>query len=453
MQWGKTTGTLRWNHLFSQKLFSNLSIISSSYDYRISVPLESGGDFNWDSGINDLNLKLDFNYYLNNDFTLRFGANSVRHEFDLGKSGYLADGATMFEHALYVEAEQNLGARLKLRYGLRLSGSQNVGAQSVLVIDEDHTVADTVNYESGEYFNTNIGPEPRIALRYSLNETNSLKASYTLTRQYVLMISNSTSSFTAFDLWIPSGENVPAQYAHQYSLGWYSSMAKDNVEASAEVYYKSLHNQVDFVDHAQLIDNPKLETEMRFGWGEAYGIELQLRKTVGKLTGTGSYTWSRTWRQIDDINFGNTFAATYDRPHDAALLLSWKHNKKWSFSGFWTYTSGRSVTLPVQLYDYEGLTVPVYSERNGQRFPSYHRMDVSATLTPKNKKNKRWQSSWTFSVYNVYNRHNTFAINFGRAVREDGTITDPKFDHVRDNAISRTYIIGIAPSVTYNFKF
>ena len=216
---------------------------------------------------------------------------------------------------------------------------------------------------------------------------------------------------------------------------------------------KSLHNQVDFVDHAQLIDNPELETQMRIGTGEAYGIELQLRKTVGKLTGTGSYTYARTWRTFDDINVGRTFAATYDRPHDAALMLTWKHTKKWSFSGFWTYTSGRAVTLPVQLYDYNGLTVPVYSERNGERFPAYHRMDVSATLTPKNKKKRRWQGSWTFSVYNVYNRHNTFAINFGRAVREDGTITDPKFDHVRDNAISRTYIIGILPSVTYNFKF
>lgn len=449
MDWGNGTGTVRWNHIFNNKLFLNTSVIASKYNYYLGQP--SGNDgFEWTSGINDYNLKFDFNYYLNPNNTLKFGLQSGLHNFDPGVakgSGesvfdeYRTPKSNAIDYALYVSNKHKIGTRLTAVYGLRYSLFQNIGKGTVYGFDENYNVLDTSEYEKGEIYNTYGGFEPRLGLRYAFNEKNSIKASYNRTRQYIQLASNSTSA-SPLDIWFPSSPNVKPQIADQVAAGYFRNFKNNRYEASVELYYKVMQNTIDFKDHATLLLNPYLEGELRVGSAYAYGAEFLVKKQKGKLTGWVSYTLARVEKQITEINDGNRYPAKYDKTHDVSVVASYEISKRLDASLTWVYSTGSAVTMPIARYEYQGMIIPVYSERNAERLPAYHRMDASITLKGKKKDGKRFSGDWVFSVYNAYNRANAFSINF-RQSEADPTITEAEM----------MYLFGIVPAITYNFKF
>jgi len=458
MQWGNGTGTLRWNHTFNNRLFLNTSLIYSNFDYLLGDP--AGVDaFEWTSNIKNQTGKFDFNYYLNPDNTLKFGVHTTRYQFAPGhaRSGTPDDGGIFndiklddvfaWEHAAYISNEHKITPRLKATYGLRVSAFQNVGEAEVYSYDksnpEKYTVTDTTFYKKGEVYKTHAGLEPRLSLKYSLNDESSVKLSYNRTVQYIHLASNSTSA-SPLDIWFPSSTNVQPQRADQIAVGYFRNFKDNMFETSFEAYYKNMDNQIDFKDHAQLLLNEQLEGELRIGEGYAYGLEFMVRKQEGKLQGMLSYTLSRTERKIPEINNGKTYPNRYDRTHDISLFATYDLNDKWTFGSNWVYSTGAAVTMPTGRFEYGNMITPVYSDRNAARLPAYHRLDLSATLSPKSKKNpnRRFNHEWVFSIYNTYYRKNAFSINF---VQDELNPTVTKAE--------KLYLFGIIPSITRNFKF
>ena len=444
--WGNKTGTLRWNHLFSDKVFSNFSIILSDYDYELGEQ-----QFMWTSNLIDIKFKADFNYYPNPNNTIKFGIGATYHHFNPGHAKGLGD-STMFnsiqmptsnamEYVAYISNEHSLTNNLSLNYGLRGTVFQNMGATTVYNFDENYNTIDSTKYKKGEVFNNFFGLEPRLSLRYSLGEKSSLKASYSRTKQYLHLASNSTAG-SPLDIWIPASPNIEPQIANQYAVGYFRNFLDNKVEASFEVYYKEMQNQIDFKDHAEILLNPELEGEFRIGEATSYGLEFMLRKQLGDLTGWISYTYSKTERKIPEINNGKAYPASYDRPHNLALVANYDITDKWSFAANWIYTSGMPVTFPTGRYEYEGLVVPIYSGRNEYRMDPYHRLDLSLNYKTKPERTKGFRSEINLSVYNVYNRKNAWMISFYQD-EEDPTITKAE----------KVYLFPIIPSITYNFYF
>ncbi len=454
VRWGNATGTLRWNHLFSQRLFSNFTLLYSQYRYRLQAsPVQ------WQSRIEDVALKGDFTWYQSPRATFRFGWQSTHHRIDPGRSGadtletgpVRVPGRNALEHALYLSHEQQLSERLRVEYGLRYSLFQNVGRSTVYSYDSQYRPADTTTYPAGEVFYANGGPEPRLSLRYGLGGQASLKASYNRTRQYLHLLSNSATGFSAFDVWYPSGPTVKPQGADQVSLGYYRNGKGNRWEASAEVYYKAMRNHIDYADYAALLYNPYLDGELRRGRAWAYGAEFLLKKPAGKLTGWLGYTYSRTFSQIPEINGGRPYPAGYDQPHSISLVSQYEASPRWSFACNWVYSTGRAVTLPTESFGFGAYNVPVFGGRNASRLPDYHRLDLSATLRPRPKPGRKYERSWTFAVYNAYARQNPLLIFLGPPLG-----SGPPFTKVPDptkTAAHEVSLLPLIPSVTYNFKF
>ncbi|OFY18606.1 MAG: collagen-binding protein [Bacteroidetes bacterium GWF2_29_10] len=450
ISWGNSTFSLRWNHLFSAKLFSNFTLLKSNYDY-ILESTQSVQGFKWTSDLQDYSLKADFGYYLNTNNTIKFGVSSSLHKFQPGTAEGQGDN-TIFnklevpkldalEHSFYVSNDQKLTSLLNINYGVRYSIFQNIGSATVYNFDDNFNSIDSSVYKKGEIFNTYDGIEPRVSLKYTLTETSSLKSSYSRTYQFVHLASNSTVG-TPLDVWIPSSQNVKPQYSDQVAMGYFRNLKKNIIETSVEVYYKKLYNQIDFKDHASILLNTKLEGELRFGEGEAYGAEFLARKQSGKLTGWISYTISKSERMFKDINNGKKYRSPYDKTHNAYIVLSYELTKRMSLSANWVYSSGAPVTFPTGRFEYGNKVAPVYSDRNSYRMPNYHRMDISLNIDGKKKEGRRFQGSWNFSIYNVYSRHNAYQISF-RQSKEDPNITEAY----------KVYLFPLIPSVTYNFKF
>jgi len=459
-QWGNQTGTLRWNHLFSDKLFSNFTLIYSDYAYKIGVPegSDSGTDpFDWTSHIINYNLKADFGYFINPNHTLDFGFSSLLYRFKPGEVDFLGENPNFddfqleHEHALesgiYVNHEMNAGEKLQLQLGLRYSLFQNIGPGLVYQYGEglprsEGNITDTLQYASRQLIKQYGGLEPRAALNLRLGSQHALKASYNLTRQYIHLISNTTSA-TPIDVWKPSGTYIKPAIANQWALGYFRNFGDNAFEASLELYYKTFANLVDYKDGAQLLFNRTLETELLTGKGRAYGLEFLLRKQKGRLTGWLSYTLSRTERKVPGINQGKYYPANYDKTHELTLTANWQLNERWDFSANFAFASGRPITYPDARYTFDGIVVPNYSNRNGARTPAYHRLDMAANLNPKKKEGKRWEGSWNFGVYNVYARKNPYSIFFRQ--NED----NPQ----QTEAVRLSIFATAIPSVTYNFKF
>ncbi len=451
MGWGNGTGTIRWNHIFNEKLFSNTTLVYSNYKYSLGSPktADSPNTFTWKSNIKDYYLKEDFNYYYNRKNTIKFGLLTSFHEISPGTIYFEIDGIentlaaptnNSIEHAIYISNEQEFTPRFSAVYGIRYSLFNNIGKATVYSFDENFNVSDTSYYKNGEIYNTYGGLEPRLGLKYSLNENSSVKMSYNRTRQYIQLASNSTSS-SPLDVWFSSSPNVKPQIADQVALGYFRNFYNNQIETSAEVYYKKMQNTIDFKDHAQLLLNPYLEGELRVGKSYSYGLELMAKKTKGKWTGWLSYTYSRVFKDIPLINNGEKYPAKYDQPHNVSFVTSYDISKRLSVSLNWVYNTGRAVSMPVGKYEFQGQTVPIYSKKNAARLPDYHRMDLSATLqSKKNAKRKKYKSEWVFSIYNVYNRANAYSLTFTKD--ENG---QPQADML--------YLFKIIPSVTYNFKF
>ena len=467
-EYGNAVGNLRWNHLFSDKLFSNLSLIYSDYYYGLELDFVG---FEWNSGIQNFNLKYDLKHYLGNKLQLNYGINSIYYVFNPGKivpnspdSGIVEDQLTKKyanENAAYIDVEQEITDNLSVEYGLRASQFSRFGQDEFFVYADDNAVEfdaftqtygeanpiDTINPGRSKTLETFFNLEPRISMSYTFKENNSIKASYTRLAQYLHLISN-TNSPTPLDVWTPSGPFVEPQLLDQYAIGYFRNIKEGAYSLEAETFYKTIQNRIDYIDGANLIANDAIEQVILNGEARAYGLELLLRKNEGRVTGWLAYTLSKSEQRTPGrsdletgINMGEWYNTPYDKTHDLSVYGSFELNEKWSFNANFIYQTGQPTNYPIGQFEFEDVTVPYYGLRNEERLPDYHRLDISAVLTPKRNKQRKVQSEWVFSIYNAYNRKNAASINF----RENE-------DTGRNEAV-RTSIFGIIPSVTYNFKF
>jgi hypothetical protein len=451
MDFGNQTLTARWNHLFSQKLFSNFTFIYSKYDYALGTPEERANSFIWKSKMKDFNLKADFNLFANPNNTVKFGIQSTYHTFNPGMVKSTGADATFnqllmplqysLESALYVSNEQKIGELFSLKYGLRLSMFNNIGQATNYIYNDLYQPIDSTIHSSGEFYNTYINLEPRIAANYQLDEASSIKASYSRTAQYIQLAQNSTAG-TPLDIWFASSPNVKPQIADQFAVGYARNFQQNTYEASVEAYYKNMQNAIDFKDQADLLFNEFLEGEIRRGKAWAYGIEFLVRKTEGKLTGWIGYTYSVARRKVDAINNGNAYRAPYDKPNDISIVLNYELSKRHMISANWVYSTGNPVTFPTGRAQIGNNIIPIYSDRNAYRMPDYHRLDVSYVLKPKERPNRKFNWELNFSLYNAYGRKNAWTINF---VQDE---QNPQLTYAE-----KTYLFSVIPAVTFNFEF
>lgn len=469
LDWGNATFTSRWNHIFSDKLFLNTSLIYSKFDYGFDAD-DGVNSFVWKSVLEDYNLKADFSWFLNPENTITFGSNSQYHYF--GPPSITFQGETdienidlfdrfALEQAFYLGNEQKISDKLSLEYGLRYSFFQNLGPSRVYeyapgLPRTNETIIDTLHYGQFEPIQFYDGWEPRFGARYLLNDNSSLKASYNRTFQYLQIASNATAGLP-IDRWIPADRYIRPLIGDQVAAGYFRNFAEDRYEASVEVYYKWMQRLIDFKPAAQILLTNNIETEVLEGRGWAYGTEWLLRKNTGRTTGWLAYTLSRSMRQVPGINNGQPYPARYDRTHDIALVLSHELNRRWTLAGNFIYTTGTAVSFPVGRTVIAGQSVPIYDEnrRNANRMPPYHRLDLSATLNSRAPKGRKWEGSWVFSIYNVYARKNAFTITFEEVYNNDPNFIPSPGEPVYDQELGavKLYLFSIIPSVTYNFQF
>ncbi len=447
IDYGNATGTIRWNHVYSSRLFSNTSLIYSDYSYKIRIN-SSNNDINITSRIRDLDLKEDWQYFINADSKVNFGVSAIHHTISPGvisasqASSYNSltlQSKYSLENAAYVSHEWSPAEKIHFNYGLRWTAFSVLGPGDFYTYDTAGHTTDTAHYHSGQFVKTYFNLEPRWSASLQLNEASSVKLSYTRNTQVLHLLSNSTSA-NPTDLWMPSSNNIKPEVADQAALGYYRNFRDNQYEFSSEVYYKDMQHQIDYKNGAQLVANENVESQLLYGKGRAYGLELFFKKKVGKFTGWISYTLSRTELKIDGINRNNWYPARQDRTHDIALVGIYKASPKWTLSATWVYYTGNAVTFPSGKYQVDGQTAFYYTERNSYRMPAYHRMDAAATL--QGRKRAKFESSWTFSVYNLYGRENAYSIVF------QNNPDDPTKTQALQYALFR-----FIPSVTYNFKF
>lgn len=484
MPWGNATSSFRWNHLFNKKLFLNTSLIFSDFKFEFGGK-QSDFEFKLFSGIRDYNLKTDFNYYPNIRNNIKFGMAYTFHRFTPYNAS-ASQGEVVFdtgkltrlyahEAAAYLSDDWDITDQIKLHAGLRYSFFQQIGPFDRYLRNGLGQRTDTVHYNNFEPVVDYGGWEPRLMLRINTGPSSSIKASYTRNLQYIHLASLSAVSLPT-DVWVPSTELVQPQIGTQYALGYFKNFKEDMFETSVEIYYKEMENQVEYKEGALPEDNlnDNSDYNFTFGRGWSYGAEFFIKKRLGKLNGWVGYTWSKTERQFDELNNGKSFYARFDRRHDASLVLTYEMDAEWTFSAVFVYGTGNAITLPVARYFIEGRIVNQYGDRNSFRMAPYHRLDFSATWHPDKtkslarktrrylKKNpgasslpppstswqKFWrktESSWNFSVFNVYNRMNPFFLYFDN----EGDIDQGDLRIVA----KQVSLFPVLPSVTYNFKF
>lgn len=443
--WGNTTATVRWNSIINSKLFSNTSFIYSNYDYKVSLS-SNDNTFGLNSKIQDWNLKQDFSWFAGNKHSVRFGLQSIYHTITPSSasgtsvSSFPRNSRYSWENALYINDDFKATEKLTINYGLRLSMFSVLGGDTFNTYDNG-VLTDSRFLEKGKFGKTYVNLEPRITANYRINEVSSIKGGYARNTQNLHLLSNSSSG-NPTDQWIGSSYTVKPEIADQISAGYSRNFNNNNYELNAEVYYKSMQNQIDFKNGAEITFDAAadVEGELLFGKGRAYGLELIAKKKSGKLIGWISYTLSKTERKITGINDNNWYNARQDKTHDLSLVATYELNPKWTFSGLFVYSTGNAVTFPTGKYELQNQTIFQYSNRNADRMPAYHRMDLSATYEP--NKNKRWKSSWTFGIYNVYGRENAYTIAFEDNPDKPGT-----------TRAMQTSLFKFVPNVTYNFKF
>ncbi|MDR4954603.1 TonB-dependent receptor [Chryseobacterium sp. ES2] len=443
--WGNTTATLRWNSIISSKLFSNTSFIYSNYDYKISLKNDDTV-FDLNSKIRDWNLKQDFTWFAGNKHSVRFGLQSIYHTLTPSSasgttvSSFSRNPRYSWENAVYINDDYKATEKLTINYGARLSMFSVLGGDTFNTY-ENGVLTDSKFLEKGKFGKTYVNIEPRVSANYRINEVSSVKGGYSRNTQNLHLLSNSNSG-NPTDQWIGSSYTVKPEIADQISLGYSRNFNNNNYELNAEIYYKDMKNQIDFKNGAQIgfDTGADVESELLFGKGRAYGLELIAKKKSGKLTGWISYTLSKTERKINGINNNEWYNARMDKTHDLSIVATYQLNPKWSFSGLFVYSTGNAVTFPTGKYELNGQTIFQYSNRNADRMPAYHRMDLSATYEPST--NKRFRGSWTFGIYNLYGRENAYTINFEDNPDRPGT-----------TRAMQTSLFRWVPNITYNFKF
>ncbi|MGB1232307.1 MAG: TonB-dependent receptor [Winogradskyella sp.] len=466
--YGNAVVNFRWNHLFSDKLFSNLSLIYSDYYYGLKLDFV---EFDWVSGIRNFNIKYDFKHYISNNFKLEYGLNSIYYKFNPGEinpttptsgiNSFKLIDKYAFENAIYIDAEHKLNSKLSVSYGARLSTFHRLGQNELNLYQDNNPVIfnealgvyekaepiGTETFNKSDVIASFANIEPRLAIAYQLNQVSSLKASYNRMSQYLHLLSN-TASPTPLDVWTPSGKYVKPQLLDQIAIGYFKTFTDNTFSLEVESFYKTIKNRIDYIDGADLVANNAIEQVILNGKARAYGLEVLFRKNEGKLKGWVAYTVSKSEQKTQGrtatesgINNGQWYNTPYDKTHDISVTASYTLNKKWSFSSNFLFQTGQSATFPNGQYQYNGITVPSYEARNSSRLPVYHRLDVAVNYNPNTDSKKRLKGEWVFGVYNIYNRKNAANISF-RENRNSGT-----------NEAVKLSIFGIVPSVSYNFKF
>ncbi len=464
--WGNATATFRWNHLMSDRLFMNLSGIYADYDYELEFGEDESDKFQWKSRIRTLTVKPDFSWYLNSNNEISFGGELIRYDFNPADATTVSqnqetnislDERFSYEGALYIGNKQKFGNRFSAEYGLRWSTFYYVGPGSVYEYGyaepgKRRPVVGITEAESGEVVSSYNYFEPRIALRYRLSETSSVKASYNRMAQYIHLISNRTASIP-LDVWQPSTNNITPQVGDQIALGYFQNFRNNEYEFSVEAYYKETQNQIEYIDGADLLINEFLEGDLLSGQGRAYGLEFLVRKVKGKLTGWASYTLAKTELKTEGINNFEWYPTRFDQRHNFKVTAIYTFNERWSLSSNFAFISGTPSTWPTDRYEVQGYLIPHNGNntRNNLRIPAYHRLDVSVTLNGKKEKKgrpRKNQDYWVFGLYNVYGRQNPFSIYFTQGTDRPaaGTPIDSK-------GVQVAIIGSIVPAFSYNFKF
>jgi len=410
----------------------------------------------WKSKLQDFGFKADLSYHINPNNNIKFGYHATYHVFSPGKLKGIGDESIFddialsnelaLQHALFVGNENKIGEKFTIKYGLRYTLFQNISNGEEVFKLKNYEIIDTAKYSRGTIYHYCNRWEPRLGMVYQINETNSVKASYSRTAQFIQLASNSAAG-SPLDVWFQATPYVKPQLCDQFAVGYFRNFMDDMFETSVELYYKDMKDVIDFKDHANLMLNNGLEHELRFGTGKAYGLEFMVRKNDGKLNGWISYTLSRARRTIDHINVdsnGNAkeYRSPYDKPNNISIVLNYELSPKWVVSANWIYATGMPVTFPVGRYEIEGRYVPIYSDRNEYRYPDYHRLDIAATWTLNSKVNKRYKSELNFSLYNAYGRKNPWTIMF----RQEEDNPDKTYAEM-------LYLFSFVPSITYNFTF
>ena len=469
-KYGNAVTNLRWNHLFSDKLFSNLSLIYSDYFYGLILDFVG---FEWDSGITNINFKYDFNHFLKDDLKLSYGVNNIYTKFNAGEIFPNRDDSGIIpfkliekyanEFAFYLEADHNISDKFSLKYGFRFSNFSRLGQDELNTYENDTpliynqqlqkyepaTPNGVLSYERSDILKSFNNFEPRLSFSYLLNIDTSFKASYNRMAQYLHLLSN-TSSPTPLDIWVPSGTFIKPQILDQYAVGYFKRIKDGDFSLETELFYKDVKNRIDYINGANLVANNEIETVILNGKSRAYGLEFMLKKNQGKLRGWLAYTLSKSEQLTSGrnsrepgINNGNWYNTPYDKTHDLSINTSYELSTRWKFNSNFLLQTGQPTNYPFGQYEFQGLNVPIYNDnlRNADRLPTYHRLDLSATLTPTKNNNRNLQAEWVFGIYNIYNRKNAASIAFSRNTETS-----------RNEAI-KTSIFGIVPSITYNFKF
>jgi hypothetical protein len=469
INWGNATATLRWNHLVNEKMFVNTSLVYSDFNYGVDINFAENASFGLDQAINDIYIKSDWTNFLSQNSKLNFGGQLIYHRFNPGLfAANNEESAVVFqetqiekrkalESGWYIDHEYKHSTRLNFRYGIRLSTFSNIGGTEYAYTKNRETnepiseLTDTTVYGADELYNTYAGLEPRASISYNLTNSTALKGSYNRTFQYVQQATNTSSSFPT-DQWFSVNKNIKPQRADQVAFGLFKNF-DSGLETSAEIYYKWMNNQIDYRDNAQLAFNENLDGELLTGEGWAYGAEFYVAKTEGNSSGFISYTWAKTMRQINGISGDNPYVAGFDRRHNLSLVFTQKFSKRLLATASFVFASGQPLTTPVGKYFYNGEWQTNYNdqERNNFRLPAYHRADIGVTLKGKEKPNKRLKSNWNFSVYNLYNRENPYALYF----RELNDADLDKFPdaQVGSTAALQTTLFKIIPAITWNFEF
>ena len=443
INWGNKTGTIRWNRIVNNKLFLNTSFIYSDYSYNVG--LKNGEtNFNVNSNIKDINLKQDYTYYLNPKNTIRFGFNSILHTITPSVfSGTVNNninkvGRNGLENALYFNNNFKANQQLTFDYGLRISAYSIMGGDQYNVYN-NNAITQSILLQKNEFGKTYMNVEPRFTSNYRINDLSSVKIAYARNVQHLHLLSNATAASPS-DQWIGNSYNIKPELADQTSIGYARNFKNNTYELGAELYYKRMQNQLDYKDGTNINTIADVESSLLYGVGRAYGFEFLAKKKIGLFSGWISYTLSKTERKIDGINDGNWYNAKQDRTHDVSIVTILELNPKWTVSGVFVYSTGNAVTFPTGKYALGEQTIYQYANRNANRMPDYHRLDISATYENKNKKKNA--GSWNFSLYNVYGRENAYQISF----------QDDPSDNSKTQII-QTALFRWVPSITYNFKF
>ena len=451
--WGNSTGTIRWNHVFNKRLFANTTAVYNDYNFSFQA-LQNNFNIKLASGIRDLSIKQDFDFYPFSKHRIKFGAAYTYHKFTPSVISGNQDSVVFNpqnaqikyarEAAVYVQDDIEISSKLQLNVGLRYSFFQQVGPYKLYKTDVDGNRLDSTVYRSGMPVKTYGGLEPRVTLRYAINDETSIKASVTKNFQYIHLVSNSGTTLPT-DIWVSSTYKVKPQISWLYAAGFFKNFKNNMFETSVEMYYKEMQNQIEYSEGYTPNSLDDTENSFVFGKGWSYGSEFLVNKVRGKLTGWVGYTLSWTWRKFADLNFGEKYPAKYDRRHDLSVVGMYQLNKKWKLSATFVYGTGNAVTLPQRFYLIDGVLTQEFSRINQYRLPSYHRLDVAAILTPNKNQNRKWKSEWVFGAYNVYSRKNPYFIYYDQS----GSAAEGSL-RIQAKQVS---IFPIIPSVTWNFKF